>query len=133
MLGYRLSPPAGADLTLAPLPGCDLNTQACAAELPGGGHLELSITPRPIPVVKPLQVNVRLSGMVTDQVEIDFTGVSMDMGHNRLRLASDGQGGYLGQAMLPVCVSGRMVWQATLTVGSGRQKIAIAFPFDAPR
>lgn len=133
VIGYRLSPLAKADLTIAPQPGCDLNTQTCSAELPGGGRLELSITPRPIPVVKPLQVDVRLSGRVADQVEIDFSGVAMDMGHHRLQLVADGQGRYLGQAMLPVCISGRMTWQATLIVGSGHQTIAIAFPFDAPR
>ena len=134
MVGYKLSPlaPAQAELTIAPLPGCDLNTRACAAELPAGGHLELSITPRPIPLVKPLQLIVRLSGMAADKLEIDFAGHSMNMGYNRQALVADGDGGYRGDAMLPVCVTGRMVWQATLLIDSARQKIAIPFLFEAP-
>ncbi len=135
MVGYKLSPlaPAQAELTIAPLPGCDLNARACAAELPGGGHLELSITPRPIPVVKPLQVQVRLTAMVADRVEIDFSGVSMDMGRHHQILVADGQGVFSGQAMLPVCVTGRMAWQATLVVNSAGRRIAVPFVFDAPR
>lgn len=134
MVGYKLSPlaPAQAELTIAPLPGCDLNTRACAAELPGGGHLELSITPRPIPVVKPLQVQVRLTAMLADRIEIDFSGVSMDMGRHRQILVADGLGGFSGQAMLPVCVTGRMAWQATLVVSSAGRRIAVPFVFDAP-
>jgi len=134
VVGYKLSPLAAqAELTVAPLPGCDLNTQTCAAELPGGGHLELSITPHPIPVVKPLQVVVRLAGITADQIEIDFSGVSMDMGRQRKTLVADGRGGFSSEAMLPVCITGRMAWQATLVVSSAGRRIAVPFVFDAPR
>ncbi|MBS1230015.1 MAG: hypothetical protein H6R17_3292 [Proteobacteria bacterium] len=133
VIGYKVSPLlTQADLTSAPLPACDLNTQACAAELPGGGRVELTITPRPIPVVKPLQVSVRLSGMAADKLEIDFAGHSMNMGYNRLALVADGDGAYRGAAMLPVCISGRMVWQATLLIDSAGRKIAVPFLFEAP-
>ena len=134
VVGYKVSPLllSQAELTIAPSPGCDLNRQACAAELPGGGRLEMEITPRPIPLVKPLQVSVRLSGITADKLEIDFAGRSMSMGYNRQPLVADAPGRYLGQAMLPVCVTGRMAWQATLVIDSAGQKIAIPFLFDAP-
>lgn len=134
-LGYKLSPqrPADAGQTIvAPLAGCDLNAQACAAELPGGGRIALSITPRPIPVVKPLRINANLSGIAADKLEIDFAGVSMDMGYQRQLLVADGHGGFSGEAMLPVCVTGRMTWQATLLIGSGDRRIAVPFRFEAP-
>ena len=136
MVGYKLSPllSAKAELTITPVAGCELNAQACAAELPGGGRLELAITPRPIPLVKPLQISVRLSGITAEKLEIDFAGLSMNMGYNRQTLLADGQGSYRGEAMLPVCITGRMVWQATLIVhpGAGGQKIAVPFLFEAP-
>ena len=133
-LGYKLSPlrPADAGQTIAPLAGCDLNAQTCAAELPGGGRIALSITPRPIPVVKPLQVRAHLSGIAVDKLEIDFAGVSMDMGYQRQQLVADGHGSFSGEAMLPVCVTGRMTWQATLLIDSGRQRFAVPFRFAAP-
>ena len=133
-LGYKLSSQrlAGAGQTVAPLAGCDLNAQTCAAELPGGGRITLSITPRPIPVVKPLQVRAHFSGIAVDKLEIDFAGVSMDMGYQRQSLVADGHGGFSGEAMLPVCVTGRMTWQATLLIDSGRQRFAVPFRFAAP-
>ena len=134
-LAYKLAPrqPQRSIQTVEVL-ACDLNAQACAAELPGGGRVELSITPRPIPVVKPLQVNARLVGVRAEAIEIDFAGVSMDMGENRLRLVADGDGSFSGTAMLPVCVSGRMTWQATLTlqIAGSQRRIAARFRFAAP-
>ena len=134
MVGYKISPLllAKADLTITPAAGCELNTQACGAELPGGGRIELSIAPRPIPVVKPLQISVKTSGIAAEKIEIDFSGLSMNMGYNRQTLLADGQGRYTGGAMLPVCITGRMVWQATLIVDSGRQRIAVPYLFEAP-
>ena len=133
-LGYKLSPqrPADAGQTIAPLAGCDLNAQTCAAELPGGGRIALSITPRPIPLVKPLRVSAQLSGIAADKLAIDFAGVSMDMGYQRQQLVADGHGSFSGEAMLPVCVTGRMTWQATLLIDSGRQHFAVPFRFAAP-
>ena len=134
IVGYKLSPIVlpKADLTVTPAAGCDLHRDACHADLPGGGRIELSIAPHPIPVVKPLTVTATISGMAADKVEIDFAGVTMNMGLNRPTLQVAGKGRYSGEATLPVCVSGRMGWRATLMVESGRQRIAIPFLFEAP-
>lgn len=134
VIGYKYSPLllAKADLTIAPVPGCDLNKQTCPANLPGGGRLELAITPHPIPVVKTLRVSVNTAGIAVDKLEIDFAGLSMNMGYNRTTLVADGKGGYTGDAMLPVCITGRMAWQATLFVESGRQRIAVPYLFESP-
>lgn len=132
-LGYKLSPQrqGSAEQTVEPQ-ACDLNAQACAAELPGGGRVELSITPRPIPVVSPLRVSAQLVGTSAETLEIDLTGVSMDMGDHHQSLVADGHGGFSGSAMLPVCTTGRMTWQATLLIGSGDRRIAVPFRFEAP-
>ncbi len=134
VVGYTYSPLLlpKADLTIEPVAGCDLHKQACHADIPGGGHIELSLTPHPIPVVKPLQVSATLSGIVANTVEIDFSGVSMNMGYNRNTLVANGDGRYTADAMLPVCITGRMAWRATLVVETDRQRIAIPFPFEAP-
>jgi hypothetical protein len=133
-VGYRLSPllMPKADLTFKPPPGCDLHRQSCRVDLPGGGAIVLSITPHPIPVVRPLQVIATLSGLAADKVELDFSGASMNMGYNRVTLQASQPGRYSAQATLPVCVTGRMEWVATLMVASGREHIAIPFHFDAP-
>jgi hypothetical protein len=134
VVGYRFSPLLlpKADLTLAPAPGCNLHREPCRVELPGGGTIELSITPRPIPVVRPLQVEATLTNLAADKVEVDFAGATMNMGYNRVPLQLSQPGRYTGQATLPVCVTGRMEWRATLMVESGRRRIAIPFRFEAP-
>jgi hypothetical protein len=133
-LGYRYSPLLlpKADLTLTPVPGCDLNQAACTAEMAGGGRVELAIAPHPIPVIRPLKATVSLTGMTASKVEVDFAGVAMDMGLNRITLLPAGNGSYAGETTIPVCVTGRMLWRATVVVETDRQRIAVPFQFEAP-
>ncbi len=134
MFGYKYSPRLlpKADLTIEPVAGCELNKQACHAAVSGGGRIELSIAPHPIPVVMPLQISVSLSGIKASKVEIDFAGVSMNMGYNRKTLDARGEGNYSGDAMLPVCITGSMLWRVTLLVETRQQRIAVPFHFAAP-
>ncbi len=134
VVGYKYSPLLlpKADLTLTPTAGCDLNQQACHADMPGGGHIELALAPHPIPVVKPLQVTATIVGAAPDKVELDFQGVVMNMGFNRVTLAPAGDGRYTGEATIPVCVTGRMLWRATVVVETASQRIAVPFLFEAP-
>lgn len=121
------------DVTAAPDAACDLQQRACGASLPGGERLELSITPRPIPFLQPLQVEVDIRGMEARKVEIDFAGASMNMGYNRTPLITTGAGRHRGQASLPICVSGRMTWIATVVIETDRHRIAVPFRFDVGR
>jgi hypothetical protein len=134
IVGYKYSPLLlpKADLGLTPAAGCNLDQQACRAEVPGGGSIELALTPRPVPVVHPFRVQATLSGLSAERVDIDFAGITMDMGYNRLQLSETSAGSYTGQATLPVCVTGRMDWRATLLVESGGRRIAVPFVFAAP-
>jgi hypothetical protein len=134
VIGYRYSPLLlpKADLTLTPPAACDLNRAACAVELPGGGRIELALSPHPVPVVRPMQAVASFSGVAPGKVELDFEGVQMNMGYNRIALAAAGEGRYAAEATIPVCVTGRMQWRATLMVETDRQRIAVPFLFDAP-
>jgi hypothetical protein len=131
VVGYKYSPlrQLGTDLALAPVADCDLNSRECHADIPGGGRIELIITPHPIPVLKPLQVSVALSGIKADKVEVDFDGTEMRMGYNRLLLAGS-NGRFIGQTVLPVCVTGAMQWAATVLVATENRTIAAPFQFE---
>ncbi|MDK9702300.1 MAG: hypothetical protein OEL20_04115 [Sulfuritalea sp.] len=132
IVGHQLSPLLlpKADVTGTAEPGCDLQQKACAAILPQGVRLELSITPRPIPFLQALRVEVAVSGVDARKVEVDFAGESMNMGFNRVVLAATGRGSHAGEASLPVCVSGGMTWVATVMVETDRQRFAVPFRFD---
>jgi len=131
VVGYKLSPLLlpRADVTVQPDPGCDLNRAACRVTLPGGGQLELRMNPRPVPMVRPFQVEVRLEGIDAGRIEVDFAGIEMNMGFNRIELTAGAAGLHAGEASLPVCISGQMDWQVTVLVETGRQRIAIPFRF----
>lgn len=113
--------------------GCDLQRQACRATLVDGGRVQLSIAPRPIPALKPLQVEVITSGIEARKVELDFAGANMNMGYNRAQLAATGPDRHTGEASLPVCVSGGMTWVATVLIETDRERIALPFRFDTRR
>ncbi|MFZ5499536.1 MAG: hypothetical protein ACOY6N_10860 [Pseudomonadota bacterium] len=132
-IGYKLSPLLlpKADLFVQPDAGCDLHRAPCTASLPGGGRLSFSLSPRPIPVATPLDVEVALEGLEAERVKVDFAGVEMSMGYNRPTLRAITAQRHVGQATLPVCVTGRMLWQATVLVESGGQRIAVPFRFEA--
>lgn len=133
VIGYKLSPLLlpKADQIANPELGCDLQAGDCAAPLPAGGRLRFSLTPRPIPVTAPLTMTVEIEGAEADKVAVDFAGVSMNMGFNRPQLDRVAPGRFTGQATLPVCVTGRMTWQATVLIETGRTRIAVPFRFDA--
>jgi len=131
IVGYKLSPLLlpKADVTITPEVGCDLHKTSCSVTLPSGGRLALSLTPRPIPVAQPIEMVVSIEGMSPDKVQIDFAGVDMAMGFNRPTLNATGSGQFSGPTTLPVCVTGRMTWQATVLLETGKQRVAVPFRF----
>ncbi|MCX7671463.1 MAG: hypothetical protein N2439_15505, partial [Anaerolineae bacterium] len=133
VIGYKLSPlrDPKADLVIAPSPACDLAVRPCSAELPTGGRLEFAVLPRPIPVAAPLNLTVTLEGLSAERVAVDFAGVEMNMGFIRPTLSAAGPGRFSGAATLPVCVTGRMLWQATVLIEGGGRRLAVPFRFTA--
>ena len=116
-------------------PACDLRVGPCESALPGGGRVSLEIAPSNIPTVQPLQLHVRLRGPVptVPRVVVDFTGVDMNMGFNRVELQPQGDGGFAGEGMLPVCVRMRMQWQARVLLETERGLVSADYRFWTAR
>jgi len=112
---------------------CSLSDGVCAVSLPDGGRLEFTLAPRPVPLLKPLNLELRIAGSSARAVEVDFTGVNLAMAFNRAHLSADGAGRYDGQASLPLCSSGRMKWNATVRLEDGKRKIYVPFRFETER
>lgn len=117
----------------APLTACDLAANPCEAELPGGARIRLAVTPRPIPVMERIRLAVDLQGVAAERVEVDFSGVDMNMGFNRFVLLGQGDGPYVGEGVLPVCTRNRMEWEATVLVETDGKLIAAPFRFETVR
>lgn len=120
-------------LTLPLDKSCDLQQGACSSSLPGGGKLTLAMTPRPIPVLRPLKLEVTLQGAKAKTVEVDFSGVDMKMGYNRPQLQESGDGHFGGETTLPICSVSSMAWRATVLVQLGDQLVAVPFEFVTSR
>lgn len=112
---------------------CDLQQRPCSARLPDGGSVTLSIAPRPIPVLQPLQLEVTLQGARAAKVEVDFSGVDMKMGFNRPQLQAQGNGRFSGQATLPICSVSSMAWRTTVLLETGDKLVAVPFEFVTTR
>jgi hypothetical protein len=82
-------------------------------------------------MVKPFEVQVLASGFTPKRIEVDFAGIDMNMGLNRPELRLSGDGKYVAEASLPVCISGHMDWQVTVLVDAGAEQIAIPFRFSS--
>lgn len=131
--GYYFSPQLlpKSDVTATPEAGCDLQRETCGAAIPSGGRIELSMTPRPIPNLQPLDAEVRIDGRQAGNVMLDLAGTTMNMGLNRTSLVETSPGRFSGTTSLPVCVTGAMAWRATVTFESGRERISAPFQFNS--
>ena len=116
-------------------PACDLRASACNVRFASGGQVTLDIRPRGIPVAQPLKIDVQLQGIPTPlRVELDLSGLDMDMGYNRIALKStDAQGRFAGAGMLPVCVRDQMSWEARVLIYLPDAIIAAPFRIETQR
>lgn len=115
---------------------CDIRAAACAVRFADGGSVRLDIRPRGIPTARPLDVDVRLRGLPAPaRMELDFTGVDMDMGYNRVTLVpvTGDPSRYTATAMLPVCVRERMRWEARILLHLPNATLAAPFRFATTR
>ncbi len=119
--------------SLRPDPDCDLRAAPCASVLSGGGRVRFGIEPRDIPVVQPLQLSVEVEGREVSAVQVDFSGVDMNMGYNRPALTRRAGGRFEGPAMLPVCVRSRMAWEARVLLHTSAGIVAVPYRFETFR
>ena len=130
VFGYKLLWPLLNPEVVAEAPldnECQLQEGACTARLPEGGSLTFSIRPRPVYAMQELNLEARYEGMEVYGMEVDFSGVDMNMGFNRFPMEEAGPGRYTGSAVLPVCIRDRMAWDVTVYVRTGDGRVV--FPF----
>ncbi|MBE0510718.1 MAG: hypothetical protein IBX49_08330 [Gammaproteobacteria bacterium] len=112
---------------------CDLHTLACRVSLGDGTWMSLSLSPRPIRMLEPLDIQVSLHGIEAQRVAVDFQGMEMDMGYLRPTLSPLGNGHYQAGIVLPLCTTRQMHWRATVLIDDMRGLGAIDFAFLTQR
>jgi hypothetical protein len=116
-----------------PDPGCDLRAGPCEAAFASGSTVRFAIEPRTIPVVTPLRLAVEIKGLDAKAIEVDFAGLDMNMGYNRVALEQKGPADFEGQGTLPVCVRAQMDWEARVLVHTPDGILAAPFRFATYR
>ena len=109
---------------------CHLEGADCATTLPGGGEVELSISPKPVKAAEPMRLRVTVRGREVDSVDVDFVGLNMNMGFNRPHLDKTSAGVFSGDAILPVCTRRRMDWEARVLLETPKGVIMAPFRFS---
>ncbi len=108
---------ADGDIVVVTPEICDLNAGPCAVRHPEGGEMTLEISPRPVPMLRELELHLRhdgRGGSDPEWIELDFAGVEMYMGFQRPRLERVGPGEYAGTTTLPICTTEAMTWAITV-------------------
>lgn len=100
---------------------CNLHQHTCTNQYQGA-EVSLKISPHPIPIARPLGIEVYTKNLEVSNIQIDISGKSMYMGYNRvpLTLARTQQNNevqrYIGTSMLAFCTTQKMLWQITLII-----------------
>ncbi len=118
-------------VVLPPAGNCRLDKTPCRATLTDGSILTLDLGPRPINPKAPLNVAVGIAGSAPTQIEASLRGVTMNMGVHEIALTQTSEGKFRATGSLPVCTSGRMAWEVTLRVTSGRLVYLLPFEFES--
>ena len=109
---------------------CDLHTDSCSTALPVGGEVNLSLYPRPVPVIEKLTIDVKTKDQDVNKVIISFEGVDMNMGDLRFSLKQSSENTFQGNAVLPVCIRGSMQWIVNVLIHTKEGIIVAPFPLE---
>lgn len=112
---------------------CDLHVKSCLATLEDENVLILDISPKPIPLMKPLHFKVHAPFISLPFIELTLFATNMNMGLHTFKLYPTSQGWYEAEGMLPTCVVGNMMWQANVILNTPAQSIGATFYFQTDK
>ncbi len=112
---------------------CNLHTQSCSVVLENNQSLLLDISPKPIPLMKPLHFKVYMPNIGLSTLELKLFATNMNMGLYSFKLSLTQEGWYEGEGMLPTCVMGNMIWQANVIANTPTKSLGAIFYFQTDK
>jgi len=133
LVGYSIkkSMPHNDSFIVTVNSSCELQQGKCTTSLANGASVSLLLTPNTIRVLHPLLLKVVVEGINISTVNIDFRGISMDMGYNSLTLSKDQEGVFVGETILPACTHLEMKWEARILLSTEQGVIMAPFQFSS--
>ena len=93
-------------------PECDLHVSKCTIEIEPSLEFALDISPRTIPLMKPLTFTLEYVGTELQTLKGKIYATNMDMGIHPIILKPITNGVLQGVVVLPTCLVGNMKWRA---------------------
>lgn len=112
-----------------PNPPCDLRIKTCHVKLSDSQDVSLEVSPKGIPLMKPLSFVVHAKGIKANSIGLKVYAINMDMGVHKLTLRRVSGDRFEGKQVLPTCIVGGMIWNADLTSSSFFDKKGVRFTF----
>ncbi len=113
---------------------CPLREKTCEVAVPGYGRLSLTVSPVGFKALSVMQIQLDLPQFSpsVSSAEMQFEGLNMDMGYNRVVLdaSTDVAGQFSARAMLPACTAEKMFWRFHLFLIAGGRSLDIQFPVE---
>lgn len=118
--------------------GCDLSRSPCLAKDQAGHEVRISLSPRPVPLLEEVSVDVLVKGLDSVRTaQLSVEGLNMYMGVQIIPLSLQSSGSHdnaleyklTGVLQLPVCTSRKMDWRATLVVQTSARQYTAAYLF----
>jgi hypothetical protein len=119
-------------ITSAPA-DCDLHSGPCTAVFGSDRFMRLEMEPKTLVATQPFRVRVDTAGFAAEDVSVEFSGTTMNMGVITANILDTGGGSFAGDAILPVCVRRRMTWRAIVTAIGPDGIYRASFDFEINR
>ena len=111
---------------------CDIQNQSCKVNF-GDTKLTLDVQPKQFSSMTPLSYKVTVAGANAESVTLDLQGVEMFMGLNQTQLeqVTGTKDQFSGSGELGACVTGEMMWRATVITETDKGQLKTWFDFPA--
>lgn len=108
---------------------CNLHQASCTINLNDKQKITFSISPKHIPLMKPLVFEVMSENIHENSLNLKIYATNMNMGIHNFALKKIAPNRYKGTGVLPTCIVGDMVWNADIVSKGILDKKAARFTF----
>lgn len=112
---------------------CDLHNEDCQITLADGTTFLLSISPKEIPLMKPLTFSIKSNKEDLKDLHLDIYSTNMFMGEFNLPIKNLGNGSYEAKGTLPTCPIGNMQWNAEIRIQNFNKTVGAQFKFKTDK
>ncbi|WP_320036410.1 hypothetical protein [Halarcobacter sp.] len=112
---------------------CNLHEKSCTITLQDGTSFELSITPKDIPLMKPLTFTIKSNNPNLENLYLNIYATNMFMGEFNLPIKNLSNGNYEATGTLPTCPVGDMNWNAEIRIEKLNETIGARFQFKTDK